>query len=90
MSGSLWSGSTVAEATVLPAGMVTLVEVLRIQLSAGSLIPADAVVIQADHAEYRTVGAGEIPGVRAVVDGRRISSEAAWGGVPYRVIGTAV
>ncbi|WP_314146560.1 nucleotide sugar dehydrogenase [uncultured Leifsonia sp.] len=52
--------------------------------------PADAVVIQADHAEYRTVGAGEIPGVRAVVDGRRISSEAAWGGVPYRVIGTAV
>ena len=50
---------------------------------------ADAVVIQADHAEYRTVSAMDAPGARVVVDGRRVSSAAAWPGADYRVIGQA-
>lgn len=50
---------------------------------------ADAVVIQADHAEYRTIGATDVPGIRTVVDGRRISSADAWPGAAYRVIGIA-
>ena len=48
---------------------------------------ADAVVIQADHAEYRTLAPADVPGVRTVVDGRRVSSPEAWPGVTYRVIG---
>jgi len=51
--------------------------------------PADAVVIQADHAEYREVTGAQVPGVKAVVDGRRVSSTEAWPGAAYRVIGRA-
>jgi nucleotide sugar dehydrogenase len=51
---------------------------------------ADAAIIQADHAEYRELAAAQVPGVKAVVDGRRISSAEAWPGAAYRVIGTAV
>lgn len=50
---------------------------------------ADAVVIQADHAEYAAIGAADVPGVKAIVDGRRISSAAAWPEARYRVIGQA-
>jgi nucleotide sugar dehydrogenase len=48
--------------------------------------PVDAVVVQADHAEYRTLGADRFPGVRALVDGRRITDEAQWSGVVRVVI----
>ena len=51
--------------------------------------PADAVIIQADHAEYLDVTGAQVPGVRAVVDGRRISTAEAWPGAAYRVIGRA-
>jgi nucleotide sugar dehydrogenase len=50
----------------------------------------DAAVVQADHAEYRELGQADLPGVKAFVDGRRVSSAAQWPGVDYRVIGTAV
>lgn len=50
---------------------------------------ADAVVLQADHAEYRAIGAADIPGVRTVIDGRRVSSAEAWTAANYRVIGIA-
>lgn len=50
---------------------------------------ADAVIIQADHVEYREVTAAQVPGVKAVVDGRRISSAEAWPTASYRVIGRA-
>ncbi len=49
--------------------------------------PADAVVIQADHAEYRTLTPADVVGARTVIDGRRVSSAEAWPGVTYRVIG---
>jgi len=51
--------------------------------------PADAVIIQADHAGYRDVTNAQVPGVKAVIDGRRVSSADAWDGAAYRVIGRA-
>jgi nucleotide sugar dehydrogenase len=51
--------------------------------------PVDAAVIQADHADYRELGEADLPGVKVVVDGRRISSAAAWPSAQYRVVGAA-
>lgn len=51
--------------------------------------PADAAIIQADHAEYSSIGGADVPGVKAVIDGRRVSSAEAWPGAQYRVIGRA-
>lgn len=51
--------------------------------------PIDAAVVQADHAEYRTVSASDLPGITTFVDGRRVSSAEQWPGVAYRVIGKA-
>ena len=47
----------------------------------------DAAVVQADHAEYRSLQPADLPGVRTFVDGRRISCAERWPGVAYRVIG---
>jgi nucleotide sugar dehydrogenase len=49
----------------------------------------DAAVVQADHAEYRELAPGDLPGIRAFIDGRRVSSADRWPGVTYRVIGKA-
>jgi nucleotide sugar dehydrogenase len=46
-----------------------------------------AAVVQADHAEYRTLGAADLPLVRVLVDGRRITDPALWGGVRRILIG---
>jgi nucleotide sugar dehydrogenase len=48
---------------------------------------ADAAIVQADHTEYRKLEAASIPGLRALVDGRRITDPARFDGVVYRVIG---
>jgi nucleotide sugar dehydrogenase len=52
--------------------------------------PVDAAVVQADHAEYRTIGPDDLPGITAFIDGRRVSSADRWPGVAYRVIGKAL
>lgn len=49
----------------------------------------DAAVVQADHAEYKAVSASDLPGIKAFIDGRRISSAEQWPGVTYRAIGKA-
>ncbi len=49
----------------------------------------DAAIVQTDHADYRTVGPDDLPGVRAFIDGRRVSTPEDWPGVTYRVIGVA-
>jgi nucleotide sugar dehydrogenase len=41
-------------------------------------VAADAVVVQADHDEYGTWSSADVPGVRAVLDGRRILDASAW------------
>lgn len=51
--------------------------------------PVDAAVVQADHAEYRSIGPADLPGVRSFIDGRRVSSPDRWPDVAYRVIGKA-
>jgi len=52
--------------------------------------PVDAAVVQADHEEYRSIGPADLPGLRAFIDGRRISSAELWPAVSYRAIGKAV
>ena len=49
--------------------------------------PVDAAVVQADHAEYRDLSPADLPGVKVLVDGRRITDPARWDGVQRRVIG---
>jgi nucleotide sugar dehydrogenase len=49
--------------------------------------PVVAAIVQADHAEYRTLSAADLPGVRVLVDGRRITDAARWDGVRRLVIG---
>jgi nucleotide sugar dehydrogenase len=49
----------------------------------------DLLVIQANHPEYRDLLPGDIPGVQAVLDGRRVLDAGRWedAGVPVRSIG---
>ena len=49
--------------------------------------PVDAAVIQANHAEYRALRAVDLPGIRTLVDGRRVTDPTNWPDVTYRVIG---
>ena len=47
----------------------------------------DAAIIQTDHQEYRQLTPADVPGVRTLVDGRRVTDPAAWTGVTRRLIG---
>ena len=47
----------------------------------------DAVILQADHKEYKSLTKADFPGVRAVVDGRRTMDRKNFEGVTFRVIG---
>jgi nucleotide sugar dehydrogenase len=49
--------------------------------------PVTAAIVQADHAEYRTLAAADLPGLRVLVDGRRVTDPARWAGVRRVVIG---
>ncbi|MFN8083886.1 MAG: nucleotide sugar dehydrogenase [Dermatophilaceae bacterium] len=51
--------------------------------------PVDVVIVQADHAGYAQLNAADLPGVRTVVDGRRILAPAAFSGVSFGVVGVA-
>ena len=44
-------------------------------------------MIQADHAEYRTLAPADLPGVEVLVDGRRVTDPEAWAGKRRIVIG---
>jgi nucleotide sugar dehydrogenase len=49
--------------------------------------PVSAAIVQADHAEYRTLGETDLPGVRVLVDGRRVTDPVRWTRVRRVVIG---
>ena len=49
--------------------------------------PADLVVLQTDHADYRDIGPDDFPGIRLFVDGRNVTDANAWAGVPRIVVG---
>ncbi|WP_079170322.1 nucleotide sugar dehydrogenase [Mangrovactinospora gilvigrisea] len=40
--------------------------------------PADAVIVQADHVEYASLCPADLPGVRVLVDGRRVTDPERW------------
>lgn len=48
---------------------------------------ADAVIVQANHSEYRDWGTADVPGVRCVLDGRAWTSADRWPGVTHLTIG---
>ncbi|HET8895976.1 MAG TPA: nucleotide sugar dehydrogenase [Protaetiibacter sp.] len=47
----------------------------------------DLAVLQTDHAEYRTLGPADLPGIRLLVDGRNATDASAWAGTPRIVVG---
>ncbi len=49
--------------------------------------PVSAAVIQADHAEYRSLTPDDLPGVEVLVDGRRVTDPEAWASKRRVVIG---
>jgi nucleotide sugar dehydrogenase len=51
--------------------------------------PVSAAIVQTDHADYRTLTAAELPGVRTVVDGRGTLAADGFAGVTLRVLGAA-
>ncbi len=51
--------------------------------------PADAAVLQADHPEYRELAVADLPGLKALVDGRGVTEASRFPGVVRRVIGEA-
>ena len=51
--------------------------------------PVDAVIVQANHAEYRKVRAENVPGARTVIDGRDITSPELRAEIPTYVLGAA-
>ncbi|HZK05374.1 MAG TPA: nucleotide sugar dehydrogenase [Actinomycetaceae bacterium] len=49
--------------------------------------PAEVAIIQADHPEYAELTPADIPGVKLLFDGRRVTSPEYWAGTPRMVIG---
>jgi UDP-N-acetyl-D-mannosaminuronic acid dehydrogenase len=51
--------------------------------------PVDAAIVQADHSAYATLTRADLPGVRAILDGREILDLESWkaAGIPARRIG---
>ncbi|WP_127129456.1 nucleotide sugar dehydrogenase [Georgenia sp. SYP-B2076] len=49
--------------------------------------PADLAIVQADHPEYATLSPSDLPGVRLLFDGRRVTDPALWNGTPRLTVG---
>ncbi len=47
----------------------------------------DAVIVQADHAEYKAIAPTDFPGIKVLFDGRRITNPQLWRGTPRLVLG---
>jgi len=67
--------------------MYTAEELTALGLPAHGGEPVTAAVVQADHAEYQSLSAADLPGVRVLVDGRRVTDPEKWSGVRRVVIG---
>ncbi|MEU4567469.1 nucleotide sugar dehydrogenase [Micromonospora sp. NPDC023956] len=67
--------------------MYTADELTALGLPAYAGERVTAAVVQADHAEYRTLAATDLPDVRVLVDGRRVTDAARWPDVRRVVIG---
>ncbi|MBO3663536.1 nucleotide sugar dehydrogenase [Microbacterium stercoris] len=51
--------------------------------------PVDLAIVQTDHADYKTITAADLPGIKLLVDGRNATDAAVWAGTPRIVVGTA-
>lgn len=51
--------------------------------------PIDAVIVQANHIEYRAVAAKHLPGARTIVDGRGVTNQELRDAIPTWIIGSA-
>lgn len=51
--------------------------------------PVDVVIVQANHAEYAELDASDVPGVKVVVDGRKILDRSRFDGTTFLVVGQA-
>ncbi len=49
----------------------------------------EAAIVQADHDEYKELTPADLPGIKLLLDGRRVTSADLWQGVPRLVIGDA-
>lgn len=49
--------------------------------------PADAAILQADHADYGSLTPADLPGIRTFVDGRRQTQASDWPGVRHHTLG---
>src|SRR5438132_1061096 len=49
--------------------------------------PVDAAIVQADHAEYRTLAPDDLPGAHALLDARDVTDPARWTGVARLLLG---
>ncbi|MDO3705910.1 nucleotide sugar dehydrogenase [Micromonospora sp. C28SCA-DRY-2] len=67
--------------------MYTAAELTALGLPAYADQAVTAAVIQADHPEYRSLTPADLPSVRVLVDGRRVTDPARWTGVRRIVIG---
>jgi UDP-N-acetyl-D-glucosamine dehydrogenase len=47
----------------------------------------DVAIVQADHPEYASLSAADLPGLRLLLDGRRVTDPARFTGVPRLTIG---
>ena len=52
--------------------------------------PADAVIVQANHGEYATVGSADFPGVKTIIDGRRILDASKFAPIEVHHIGVGL
>ncbi|MFI0352783.1 nucleotide sugar dehydrogenase [Actinomadura sp. 9N407] len=67
--------------------MYTVAELQALGLPPHRDEPVTAAIVQADHAAYRALGPADLPGVKVLVDGRRITEPDRWAGVERIVIG---
>lgn len=49
--------------------------------------PCDAAIVHTDHPAYAALAPSDLPGVRALVDGRAITDPGLWAAIPRRVLG---
>ena len=49
--------------------------------------PCDAAILHTDHSMYAVLTPADLPGIRALVDGRAITDPALWTAVPRKVLG---
>jgi len=67
--------------------MYTADELTALDLPPHRREDVDAAVIQADHASYAELSPADLPGVKVLVDGRRVTDPERWTGVRRVVIG---